>query len=695
MADTQRIQTILTDFQKRMRKNGVTNKAIWAAFTSLPSISTVQFARRLNSYGITVTNREVSSLWKYVGIKTNSMNYDDFVKIMQASPSSLPSSARTKKRSSVNLSPEYEQESDDYNQRGGTAYSVARPRLGRNNDDQPTKKERVSSRPSTASNSKPHVKIDSKYMNPKKPSNVTKNPKVGSKYNEPEDIDDDFDDANNDDGYGENLYNGSSNVKGNYKYRQYPDDVDEDIDNYEDNEGSVASSSKYGRGKENMNYDDDDNEGSVVSSSKYSRGRGSVNYDDEEIEGSVASSSKYSRGRGSVNYDDEENEGSVASNSKYSRGKGSVNYDDDVDVDVDYTSYKSGKGSSHPSQKSMPKSNKYSPKKVNKSGIDDEILNQGTYDSADDDEDNYFANKRRPQYANEEDDDGNESQYSRRQPQIKRNMPAYDDDDDDYNNRNDRDDDDDDFKDKRFSKNGSSRSSSKKSQEPELFSRIPSSNSPDSPNRNPPSGGRRNLDPMIFGARNVSSASKSSRSSTPAHDQEIDEAFKGTERVSGISLKKLVSLISEHVYQNYPNGKSCYLKWRGIHSGIEAEDLRNGLARDSKILITIEDANKIISKYGGPLSLSTFSRMLSDGTRFAEEEKSGQQELTNDEEAILKIAHNVKGNKWEDMIYRAPDVVDIVNGFADMGIIVNEDDIRVLTQKIGKTGLVNAIRANM
>ena len=62
MTDTQRLQTILTDFQKRMRKNGVTNKAIWTAFTSLPTISPVQFTRRLNSYGITVTNRDFGNV---------------------------------------------------------------------------------------------------------------------------------------------------------------------------------------------------------------------------------------------------------------------------------------------------------------------------------------------------------------------------------------------------------------------------------------------------------------------------------------------------------------------------------------------------------------------------------------------------------------------------------------------------------
>lgn len=47
------------------------------------------------------------------------------------------------------------------------------------------------------------------------------------------------------------------------------------------------------------------------------------------------------------------------------------------------------------------------------------------------------------------------------------------------------------------------------------------------------------------------------------------------------------------------------------------------------------------------------------------------------------------------MIYRVPNVVDIVKGFTSMRIIINEDDIRVLTQKIGKARIINTLRAKM
>ena len=69
--------------------------------------------------------------------------------------------------------------------------------------------------------------------------------------------------------------------------------------------------------------------------------------------------------------------------------------------------------------------------------------------------------------------------------------------------------------------------------------------------------------------------------------------------------------------------------------------------------------------------------------------------MTNDKEVFLKIAHNVRENKWENMIYRVPNVVDFVKGFTDMRIFITEDDICVLTQKIGKTRIINTIRANI
>lgn len=556
MTDPQRLQTILSEFKKRMQKNGATNKARWNAFTSMPTISPVQLARRLNSYGITVTNREVADLFKFVGLKSNSMHFDDFVTIMQISPDSFeapstrPKTAKTTKKSVYAAPPSDTQE---------TVSAVPRPRLGRNADDSSQSKQ---PRPSTSDpkKSKPHVQIDPRFIQP------SKKPVAQTSYPEEED--------------------------------------------YEDIYGSPEMPPRYSQG------------------------------DDQ--------------------FDDEENYG-------YSK-KCADSYEDEEYVQSQHSSQ----------QRSTRSGSKGSPKKSNNSGIDDDLLDQGTYDSADhqiqneyddfDDDESYQRMQRAKRAAQYEDEVDDDDSYQRT-----KKAAQYEDDDDLYQRK------------RVPGQKGN------KNQEPELFSRIHSSNSP---NKQPPSGARNNLDPQIFGNRNISSSRSSARSSTIDRDNEEDQ-IKNVERIEGLPLKKLISIISEHVYSSYPNSKSCWMKWRGLHNALEAQDLRNGLAKDSQILISQEDADKIIQKYGGPISHSTFARLLSDGTQFAEDEKSGPQEMTEDEEAIFRVAQKVRGNKWEDMIYRAPDIASIAMGFADLGIDVDEDDIRILTQKLGKTGFVNAIKANM
>ncbi|OHS98199.1 hypothetical protein TRFO_09080 [Tritrichomonas foetus] len=622
--DTERVLEIFNDFRKRMMKNGATNKARWNAFTSMPSLSPVQLTRRLNQYGITVTNQEVSALWKFVGIKTNSLKYEDFVRMLQMDPSEAPQkSAKRNKTSRQNAHDDYE-DFDDYQERQNSAPAVSRPRLGRHIEEEgpksrlrnpavkndgikkgikskqtiqknPTQNKRgkneTNNRPQT---SKPHVTIDSRFL--KKP---------GQNYEEDDDD--------------EQIYQRQSRYKNDY-YED--DDVDGDVDDERENFYQMS-----GRRPNPNQYQDDD--------------------DDED--------------------EDEEN---------YSRKAGRPNL---------------GRGSSHA--------------RPNKSGVDDAIMQNGTYDSADEDEDdytnesrNYRRTQQRPNYGissnkyeNDDDLDEDGSSY-----ENQRQIEDDDDIDEEDFNRNSR------YMNKKASTD-SSVSDRGNSNDPEIFSRIPSSNSP---KRTPPSGARGRLDPTIFGnspSKGYVSPSASSRSST---SQQMKPEYEDAEQISGVGLKKLISMISEHVYNAYPNSKTCYHKWRGMHNGLEAGDLRDGLAKDGKILISLDDAQKIISKYGGPLTLSTFARLLSDGTRFKEEADMGPPEITEDEEAIFEIAEQVSAlmksrrgqrnvNQWEEIIYRAPDIVDIVRGFEELGIDVSLDSVRVLTAKLGKAGLVKAIKSKL
>ena len=385
-------------------------------------------------------------------------------------------------------------------------------------------------------------------------------------------------------------------------------------------------------------------------------------------------------------------------------------------------------------------------RRQDKSGIDEDLMQRGTYGEDDDDEEPGYA--RRPalggrRYEDDDDDEDYAPPPTKGRPALgggryedddededyappQKGRPALggrryedeDDDDEDYapppskgrpalGGRRYEDEDDDDYQhsptkapppkgrqnindddDERAPSRGS-RGSNRKSQDPEIFSSVPSSNVRGSPKY----GGRGHLDPDIFGRNEINDSQ--SNLLQEQQEQDLEDKYNKAEPVSGLSLQNMISMISEHVYNAYPNSKTCYHKWRGFHNNLEASDLRDGLAKDGNILITLEDAKNIIAKYGGPLSLSAFARLLSDGTKFADEAKSGPQEMTEDEAAIVNLAKQVRGNQWENMIFRAPDVADIVRGFAELGIKVDPNDIRILTQKLGKSGLVNAIKANM
>ena len=557
MADIERVQSIIADFRRRMQKNGSTSKAKWNAFTSMPTLSPVQLTRRLNSYGIQVTNQDVSAVWRFVGIKTNSMTYDDFVRMLTMDLDDVPRPAAKKKPAKV-----ARQAAEDA---GGEPQQMKRPRLGMAQDEKPKK-------------GKPHVTIDQKFI---KQAKAAKRP--------------------HDDGEGESLYQ-MAPKKAAAARRQDKSGIDEDL----------MQRGTYGE-------DDDDEEPG------YARrpALGGRRYEDD---------------------DDDEDYAPPPTKGRPSLGGG--RYEDD-DEDDDYA----------PPQKGRP------------------ALGGRRYEDEDDDDEDYAPppSKGRPalggrRYEDEDDDDYQHSPTKAPPPKGRQNI--NDDDDERAPSRG-------------------SRGSNRKSQDPEIFSSVPSSNVRGSPKY----GGRGHLDPDIFGRNEINDSQ--SNLLQEQQEQDLEDKYNKAEPVSGLSLQNMISMISEHVYNAYPNSKTCYHKWRGFHNNLEASDLRDGLAKDGNILITLEDAKNIIAKYGGPLSLSAFARLLSDGTKFADEAKSGPQEMTEDEAAIVNLAKQVRGNQWENMIFRAPDVADIVRGFAELGIKVDPNDIRILTQKLGKSGLVNAIKANM
>jgi hypothetical protein len=197
----------------------------------------------------------------------------------------------------------------------------------------------------------------------------------------------------------------------------------------------------------------------------------------------------------------------------------------------------------------------------------------------------------------------------------------------------------------------------------------------------PRGGGRGKLDPAIFGHRPpLDSPPKSRRLSA-------DEVV-GAKPLAGLPAGELLRAIPRLVCRCAKSLKDCYQRWRGMHELLTAEDIRDGLALDAKVLVPLTDIDALLTNYGGPMTVSAFVRMISDGSR------SGTPP-TDDEAAIIAIAAKLRGEKWADIIFASTCVEDIVLGFEQEGIEVSEQEIRLLTSKLGRTGLVSALQARL
>jgi hypothetical protein len=155
----------------------------------------------------------------------------------------------------------------------------------------------------------------------------------------------------------------------------------------------------------------------------------------------------------------------------------------------------------------------------------------------------------------------------------------------------------------------------------------------------------------------------------------------------GVSQEELRGHIARAVGRQGKTNRDCYHRWRGAHELLTAEDIRDGLARDAGLLVATEEVEALIELYGGPMTLSTFVRMLGECSPAPAE--------TEDGAAISKIAGRLRGDRWEEIILRSTSVEDICLGFAREGIAVQEPEITLLISKLGRIGFVTALRARM
>ena len=174
----------------------------------------------------------------------------------------------------------------------------------------------------------------------------------------------------------------------------------------------------------------------------------------------------------------------------------------------------------------------------------------------------------------------------------------------------------------------SGRSSSSKARtnlDPIIFGRYFSHSSDNSSGTH--SGGRRALDPAIFGQK--------PSMEIPEQIQLSADDFPNAEHVYGLTIYQLMGEIEKRVSQFSRSTRICFNQWKGVNNYLTATELRNGLAKDCNVIYPLEDLEAIVQRYGGKLSLGTFVKLIGDG-RIANENSQtiqGVQQMTADEAA--------------------------------------------------------------
>lgn len=186
------IQNLLRKFQKKMMTKSTTVRGQWNCVTCLKKLSQVQLARRMNVFGINATVSEVAQLFHYMGFKKNSMNFEDFMNLMEVDPALLGTNTKSlsqpKELFEHETMREYE---NDYNNycRNTTNYIPSASTRGSYAFDQTNRKTKKSSRPFTASTSQISKNSDfnSKSNRSRKQNDVIRSNKNRSNTNSDDD----------------------------------------------------------------------------------------------------------------------------------------------------------------------------------------------------------------------------------------------------------------------------------------------------------------------------------------------------------------------------------------------------------------------------------------------------------------------------------------------------------------------------
>lgn len=162
----------------------------------------------------------------------------------------------------------------------------------------------------------------------------------------------------------------------------------------------------------------------------------------------------------------------------------------------------------------------------------------------------------------------------------------------------------------------------------------------------------------------------------------------------GSNIEEIVRDISVKLGQRFDSSSSCYNKWRQYEKTISAQQLVDGCSRDLKMQLSVQDAQRIIDKYGGSLTLGNFSKMLGAGSDTQSVQVAAQlsSEGSDEDKTLMHIARQAKGKDFDNVIDGCNTVEQLVQSLRGMKIYVLLNDVRPAWDKYKKEGIKQRVQ---
>ena len=162
--------------------------------------------------------------------------------------------------------------------------------------------------------------------------------------------------------------------------------------------------------------------------------------------------------------------------------------------------------------------------------------------------------------------------------------------------------------------------------------------------------------------------------------------FEVGEEEPPINPAALAKIIATKVDECMGSPHNAFNKWRGIDSRLTPRALQEGLKKDASLNVALGDLQEVMAPFGGDLSEMGFSRLIESA------KPPSEKKLTQDDQALQDIADQIQQTGWEKIFYRASSAQEIVRLLGEMGVAAAEPDIRRLTMKLGRTGVIDGIK---